>query len=209
MKLCSTVRVFQIVTTLVKAEPVDELLLKHEENDVLLKCEEENEVSGDFTDFQAKSSETEITDENFLKNDPDDAFTDTKNLIYTSDIVDITKFICDYCGQQFDKKKHLRSHMTKHKKELVPTNFPCTVEGCEKSYKMKKSLISHKLNVHKIEPEACGSNKKLKLCCDKCPKWFTNQHNLDAHVRGEHEGLEVRWMMHFVFIANNKFLYLS
>lgn len=60
----------------------------------------------------------------------------------------------------------------------------------------RKSLTAHKLNVHKIKTPRVKvtntSEKKIKLCCELCPKWFTIQHKLDAHIRREHEGLKVK-----------------
>ena len=50
--------------------------------------------------------------------------------------------------------------------------------------------------MHKIKAEprlkvSVVTEKKIKLSCQKCPKWFTIQEKLDAHIRREHEGLKV------------------
>lgn len=152
---------------------------------------EENQLNCDFPDFESKVSETEYIGEDLSKNKPHDSFVELKSIIYTSDTVEIKTYICDYCGQQFNKKSYLGSHMIKHKNELVPkerkTHFPCNVQRCKKVYKVKKSLVDHQLKVHGID---IGPSER-KLCCPQCPKSFPIQYKLDAHIRKKHEGLKV------------------
>ncbi len=95
--------------------------------------------------------------------------------------------------------------MTKHKNEMLgdcrEKPFPCSVTGCCKGFETRKLLNNHKLKVHKIKSEHpvmvdADDEKKMKLCCPQCPKWFSVQIKLDGHIRGKHEGLKVRWMGH-------------
>lgn len=90
--------------------------------------------------------------------------------------------------------------MLMHKKKIAKNqtiHFRCTVEGCIKVFEKRKLLNNHRLKVHKLKPEprikvATVVEKKLKLRCEKCPRfWTTNQHKLDGHIRGKHEGLKV------------------
>lgn len=164
--------------------------MKHEENEPV-------------RDFESEFYETEYIDEDFPQFDPDSIehipAESTNNI--NSDAGDCTKFICDYCGKEFDKKSHIASHMVKHKNEVLqkpqfPETFPCTVEGCRKEFEKRKQFNNHRLLVHNIKPEPRPKvttvvEKKLKLYCQQCPKWFTIQQKLDAHIREKHKGLKV------------------
>lgn len=118
-----------------------------------------------------------------------------------SNPLDGARYICDYCGKGFLQKSHIGSHMIKHKKEMeksekriVTKTFTCTVEQCSKVFETRKLLNDHRLKVHKIKAErivATEIEKKQKLRCPKCPKWFHVQHILDGHIRSKHEGLKV------------------
>lgn len=158
-----------------------------------IKCEE-NESSRDIeVDFY----EAEYIDEDFSQYDPESVVEITPVTYVTptndskSNTFDGTKYICDYCDQQFDKKSHIGSHMIIHKRESSQ-QLACTVDGCAKVFANKKSLNKHRLRIHKIkaEPRVKTSAKQLKLCCHLCPKWFTVQYQLDAHIR-KHDGLKV------------------
>lgn len=165
----------QIVIESIKVEPVDEIGVKSERN-----------VTDEFY-------EAEYIDEAL---DPES----TVNFIDIANPFDSTKFICDYCGQQFDRKNQIGSHMVKHRNEMLdngrPKQFPCTVVGCADVFENRKLFNNHQVEVHRTEAEArvnvpTVTEKKLKLCCQQCPKWFTIQHKLDAHIRRQHEGLKV------------------
>lgn len=110
---------------------------------------------------------------------------------------DYTKYICDYCGNGYDRKNELGSHMAKHKREMSvesrPKHIPCPIAGCSKVFAAKKNLNMHRVKVHKVKLERRVKivEKKVKYCCTQCPKWFGVQHKLDAHVRSMHEGLKV------------------
>lgn len=109
-----------------------------------------------------------------------------------------SKYICDYCGQHFDKKNTIASHMTKHKNEMLvdsrPKQYACTVDGCNKTFRTKKVLHNHRLKVHKIRSEPRVKvivEKKVRLQCPQCPQRFEVEHKLGAHIRSKHEGLKV------------------
>lgn len=168
--------------------------MKYEENEPN-NCNEYQEVEPDFY-------ETEYIDEELSQYDPDSVVSDSEKFFDDNNDSNSSvgvKFICDYCDLRFGKKNHIASHMLKHKNEVVPkvrpTHFPCNVEGCTKIFQKRKSLTSHKLNVHKIKTPrvkaTSDSEKKIKLFCQRCTKWFTMQHKLDAHIRREHEGQKV------------------
>lgn len=83
--------------------------------------------------------------------------------------------------------------MVKHKNDLAvgwrSENFSCTLEGCAKIFATKKGFSLHRLKVHKLKPESIEN--AARLSCEKCPKMFTAQFKLDAHVRLKHEKLKV------------------
>lgn len=185
---------------------MDEVVVKYEEN-------EPNQ------DLESELYESEYIDEDFSQ---DDSFDQDAGATTADKAYDSTKYICDYCGQEFSKKSHIGSHMTKHKNEtmkekLEPETFPCTVVGCYKVFGKRKMFNRHRLNVHKLKPEprikvaAVVVEKRLKLNCQQCPKWFTIQYKLDAHIRRIHENLKVKinvrlfypsWMLFsYIFFA--------
>lgn len=109
---------------------------------------------------------------------------------------DIRSFICDVCGQQFDKKNRLSLHIRWHSKVR-----PYKCEECEKSFAQKCDLRSH-LRVHSGEkPYKCSmcdkafSGLSAKLCherthrnerpykCETCSKTFTYGSTLNKHKK--------------------------
>lgn len=141
--------------------------------------------------------DTEYIDEHFASYESDSTHNevastnDTDSKSGTSE-----EYICDYCGQVFSQKSYLGAHMTKHRNGPAQTSFPCTVEGCSKVLKSRKGLGKHRLNIHKLRAEPrpkanVDGEKIVKLNCTQCPKWFTIQLKLDAHVRSYHQGLKV------------------
>lgn len=178
---------FQIISS-IKVERLDEIGLKCEESEpnreIKLEIYESECNDASFTQYDSESNVQSPA-----------ASSDIPNPIDHSDPFDNTKYICDYCGQAFDRKSHIGSHMTKHKKEMLvksrPKTFICSVEGCSKVLETRKLFNSHRLKVHKIKPEPAEGEKRVKLYCPKCPKWCTIQHKLDSHIRAMHEGLKV------------------
>ncbi|KAJ6648569.1 Zinc finger protein [Pseudolycoriella hygida] len=173
----------RLMSESIKVEPLVDIGIKHEESDPI------RDQESDFYD-------SEYIDDTFSQCD---SITPANNFPTSTEInlFDKTKYICDYCGQQFNQKNHIAAHMTKHGKKTKPQtpNFPCTVKGCVKKFDKKISLNSHQRKVHKIKPEPCvkvatAGERRLKLRCDQCPKQFLVQHKLDAHIREEHEGLK-------------------
>lgn len=176
---------FQLIPESIKVEPLIDI--KFEDNDL----NQNND---------AEFYETEYIDEEFSQFDPDVRSVldeETSVDITIANTFDDTKYVCDYCGQHFDRKSHLGSHMTKHRKEnWAPTRFPCTVKGCSKVFETRRAFSKHRLGVHKIRAEprtsvAAVPSKQEKFCCTQCPKWFLIQVKLDAHIRSKHEGLKV------------------
>lgn len=108
----------------------------------------------------------------------------------TSDIFDLSKFTCDYCGQHFNRKSSIGSHMSIHKPEITVENESERM-GCGKTDKTRKSFKKLRLRTNekklKVHIEA---NKKVKYCCTQCPKRFEVEHKLGAHIRSAHQGLK-------------------
>lgn len=134
--------------------------------------------------------EAEYIDEDFSPFDPDQNDTDHTPSDTDHSTADVgVKFICDYCGQNFDKKSHIGSHMMKHRNEAE--NFRCSEKKCGKVFRTRLLLKGHKLAAHKLKTETRATvEEKDKFHCTQCPKWFTMQIKLDAHLR-KHEGLKV------------------
>lgn len=105
-------------------------------------------------------------------------------------------FMCDVCGQQFDKKYRLSNHIRWHMKIR-----PYKCDSCDKSFAQKCDLKSH-FRVHTGEkPFTCSmcnksfSSLSAKQCherthrnerpykCDICEKTFTYGSTLNKHKR--------------------------
>lgn len=171
---------------MIKVEPLDEIGRKYEEYD--------EDIKSEFYE-----SEIVYIDENITKFDPSDSNHSDYSLsapTNNTNLFDSTKFICDYCDNtQFDRKSFLATHMVKHKNDFLQkprkSRLPCTVKGCMKVFEKKKQFDNHRLKVHNIKVEVTVVEKRTKFCCQRCPKSFRAQLKLDAHIRGEHEGLTV------------------
>ena len=67
----------------------------------------------------------------------------------------VGKKICSFCPKTFKRedllKKHMRVHVAKEKgeKEKESVNYDCP--DCNKSYKHRQSLLTHKKNEHPVE----------------------------------------------------------
>ncbi|XP_037024177.1 zinc finger protein 493-like [Bradysia coprophila] len=178
----------QILTKSIKTEQLDQTVVKSEEN------EPNQEIKFEF-------NEIDCSGENFTQYDTESivhspaASTDVSNPIIPNSTTseDPPKYFCDYCGKGFRQKSYLGSHMTAHRKKMErkPKTYHCTTDDCSKVFKTKKSFDEHRINIHKLKPQSPDPTKtKVKFCCPKCPKWFTEQYKLDGHVRSKHEGLK-------------------
>ncbi|KAG4076254.1 hypothetical protein HA402_014803 [Bradysia odoriphaga] len=103
--------------------------------------------------------------------------------------------ICDFCGQIFFSKRHIRKHLQHH----VFNTFACLF--CTQTFKTPKSLGVHKRRVHPDELYKCPHcPKEFKLKdryrvhlmkhnpdkphkCTFCPSQFVHRHHLENHVR--------------------------
>ncbi|XP_037025408.1 zinc finger protein 501-like [Bradysia coprophila] len=177
----------QIIAEQIKEEPLIGVSVKLEEHPA-------NE------DFESELFETEYiddVDDDFEEYDSD--YTPQNDVASADDTNSNSntgeKYICDYCGQVFSRKSYIGAHMTKHKNGPAQTSFPCTVEGCSKVFNTRKSINRHRLKVHKLKagprPKVTVESEKIvKFNCQECPKWFTMQLKLDAHIRSYHHGLK-------------------
>ncbi|XP_058830509.1 zinc finger protein 93-like [Topomyia yanbarensis] len=97
---------------------------------------------------------------------------------------------CDTCHDSFESLQELKRHtLTDHRKSVTgilnhvhldPSRFQCTV--CQKSYKTKYILQTHRARVHGIE-------KSKRFRCDQCDACFYKSSQLKDH-RETHVKLE-------------------
>ena len=80
---------------------------------------------------------------------------------------------CDLCDRSYGTINKLKSH-----KKLVHTHVKC--EECGKEISNLFQLRRHKQSVHGISPEN-------PYQCEKCPKFFSSQTNLDKHALSKHK----------------------
>lgn len=111
----------------------------------------------------------------------------------------LRRLICDLCGKTFVYKCLLESHMQTHSKKRL---YNCNI--CDKPFKTKASLYSHKHNVHREGPmfscSICGKSFKTKSCltvhsyrhcnevhtCQICSSTFPDKGGLSKHMRTVH-----------------------
>ena len=80
---------------------------------------------------------------------------------------------CDICETTV-RSQLFSKHMKKHEKsEENESFFPCTFQGCEKQYLLKKLLLSHRKTAHHLD----GTLK-----CDHCDFTSSGKKRMDRHV---------------------------
>ena len=119
-----------------------------------------------------------------------------KKLIHTIE----KRFKCDLCDYKTNCKTNLTHHLSRHSSDRP---YKCPIRGCNKTFKSKKSLKTHKSPSHSsfqtIQLYECNScdfitNSKPKLSihqnihsedkqfeCQLCHEWFNSEHVLDVH----------------------------
>ena len=83
-----------------------------------------------------------------------------------------TPFECDECHRSYGTFHRLNSH-----KQLMHQRVKC--DECGKEICNSFILKRHKQSVHGINPVNCYQ-------CEKCPKFFNAQYNLEKHVASKH-----------------------
>jgi len=87
------------------------------------------------------------------------------------------KYYCEECGNQFDKRSSLKSHIfQKHKRAGI--KFPCDV--CLQEFNSRSQRSVHKRIVH----------EKRLYSCEVCGKEFKNPGGLSQHINGDHKGVK-------------------
>lgn len=156
---------------------MDEIDIKSEEE----KRTDNGEFEADFYGTEDIFEDSTYCDPETVANTPIPPTNASNSNLFSN-----TKFICDICGQQFNQKSHMGSHMMKHSRQALPKSSSCGIGGCTKSFSNKKLLNDHRLKMHKKD-----TKEEIKLKCHLCPKSFTIQYKLDAHIR-YHQGLKVK-----------------
>lgn len=144
-------------------EILDEVVIKSEENTV------DGDIKHDFVDYTTEYDSNGCEAVTQSAQSPPAKTNIPISIPHVNEI--LSKFICDYCQQQFDKKSQIGAHMVKHKNE----------------HKVHTKKV-HKMN---LKPLVKDDDSDDRVQCMKCEKWFADQFRLDAHVRSKHEGLRV------------------
>ncbi|EFX79479.1 hypothetical protein DAPPUDRAFT_6281, partial [Daphnia pulex] len=85
---------------------------------------------------------------------------------------------CSTCGKLFSRPQDLKRHLRTHNKTSA---YLC--EECGKSYRSLDGLSYHKALNHR---ETNDSSAESLLKCSKCNKSFTNQIQLNVHLKNSH-----------------------
>ena len=149
------------------------------------KILEIKEISKDVDCDEEAASESDVTDDDILKNNENLYTWETKNQI--SEMVaeeleletkitqssrnETGKFQCSECDKQFVSKSNVNLHIQRAHEGL---NFQCN--ECDKTFNQKIHLITHIKGVH----------EGIKFPCNECPYKATKQSNLVQHKKIKH-----------------------
>jgi len=79
--------------------------------------------------------------------------------------------VCEFCDQDFARRRALVIHMKKeHKVIKAETLYQC--EYCDRQFAKKPSLIAHIIN---------HAEEKGKVACNQCGKFYTTSQELESH----------------------------
>ncbi|XP_037025409.1 zinc finger protein 28-like [Bradysia coprophila] len=175
----------QIITAPIKEEPPIDVNMELEENPA-----EAEDIESEF--FKIEYIDAKFEQYHYVSTAQNDV---TSPVDTHSNSMSSEKYICHYCDRVFNKKTSIGAHMARHRNGPEKNKFPCTIEGCSRVYKTRELYNRHRWNSHKLRaeprPEITPDGEKIiKLICQQCPKWFTIQLKLDAHIRSYHQGLK-------------------
>lgn len=88
------------------------------------------------------------------------------------------KFKCPECNQAFNNSQCLRRHQhNKHKSVRSTIDLLSTCDVCQKTYKSRTHMVTHRRYRHRSEAE---------FTCGECSMVFNNKPKLTAHVKVNH-----------------------
>ena len=110
--------------------------------------------------------------------------------------------LCDQRGKSCTTKQHLNQHKKHVHSDARP--FQCSIDGCDKSFKINGKLTRHLKQVHGPKQHQCliclksfTANRSLKQHiasvhdeirhqCTKCTKSYSQRGHLQQHIKKEH-----------------------
>lgn len=93
------------------------------------------------------------------------------------------KHKCNECGKEFKLPSLLKDHQEMHRPEQEREGFPCTFEGCDKFYTMKKNLDAHYRRKH--------GDLKDAFKCTECGQILSTKKKLENHIKVIHSNPQV------------------
>jgi len=94
---------------------------------------------------------------------------------HSSDFAVKCGFVCNECGEGFDRRTHLTRHCArKHSPDLAAVHA-CPGSGCMKTFKVKENLLDHVRDRHRDMPSRT---------CPDCQRRFSRPAGLKAHRSG-------------------------
>lgn len=85
-------------------------------------------------------------------------------------------FTCKLCGETLESRKSLNRHLAKEHNEEQHRNYTCQIEGCNKTFTMRDTLLKHMKNIH----------QGTKFPCDRCPTVLSTRMSLRRHIESCH-----------------------
>ena len=94
------------------------------------------------------------------------------------------KNICGYCGATFHNKSSLNRHFNLKHADGIARKFPCTFDGCNKTFAQKQTMTRHVRQVHL-------GNRLHK--CIICQVAFKRKPALKRHLNNRHHIEKPKW----------------
>ncbi|KAM9708069.1 uncharacterized protein ACNS7B_000511 [Menidia menidia] len=144
------------------------LIKKESDGEDFCEADEQEQTWNSVPPTPGSASDSSLTDVSEDDEGPQEPLSDLTS--ETGDGVDVREktLVCNDCGQRFNQKTHLRTHMRVHTGEK-----PFSCDYCGQRFNQKTNLTAH-IRIH---------TGKKPFNCNICGLRFSRKNNLKTHMR--------------------------